>query len=285
MSDHGIVWFDIWFKCKLYCVPSLKVYHSGVGHPVFSVLIFNLLLKSLIFSRKSFWSSYLVPRNGEKAGFYIYPRASETPCRKTASSRRVRVTSDPLSDLRTHHFGLATPQFFTKIPPLEVGGPEISQFLVSSPYRCYFWYKDWPSSSWEVDVNGRWKTYVGRHKTHVARRRTPIHSNIFPVSLSSPLWKGRGPSNEQTWIPFNQKCFVPSLVEIRPVHLENLSIQFCYSVIISPLKMTSPFIWINFPTDDLRQVWLKLVNFINVLFTISLLSPLGKKVWPFIDPT
>ena len=33
----------------------------------------------------------------------------QTPCRKAASSRRVRVTSDPLSDLRTHHFGLATP--------------------------------------------------------------------------------------------------------------------------------------------------------------------------------
>ena len=31
------------------------------------------------------------------------------PCRKAAFSRRERVTSDPLLDLRTHHFGLATP--------------------------------------------------------------------------------------------------------------------------------------------------------------------------------
>ena len=44
---------DIWSKCKLYCVPSLRSIIAGVGHPVFSVLLFNLLLKSLIFSRKS----------------------------------------------------------------------------------------------------------------------------------------------------------------------------------------------------------------------------------------
>ena len=33
-------------------------------------------------------------------------------------------------------------------------------------------------------------------------------------------WKGRGPSFEQTWIPFTQGCFVPSLVEIGPAVLE-----------------------------------------------------------------
>ena len=33
-------------------------------------------------------------------------------------------------------------------------------------------------------------------------------------------WKGQGPSFEQTWIPFTQRCFVPSLVEISPVVLE-----------------------------------------------------------------
>ena len=36
----------------------------------------------------------------------------KTPCRKAASSRRERVASAPLSDLRTHHFGLATPLNF-----------------------------------------------------------------------------------------------------------------------------------------------------------------------------
>ena len=33
----------------------------------------------------------------------------QIPCRKVASLRREMVTSDPLSDLRTHQFGLATP--------------------------------------------------------------------------------------------------------------------------------------------------------------------------------
>ena len=31
---------------------------------------------------------------------------------------------------------------------------------------------------------------------------------------------GRGPSFDQTWIPFTQGCFVPTLVEISPVVLE-----------------------------------------------------------------
>ena len=37
---------------------------------------------------------------------------------------------------------------------------------------------------------------------------------IFIISKLSPLWKGRGPLFEQTWIPFTQRCFVQSLVEI-----------------------------------------------------------------------
>ena len=43
---------------------------------------------------------------------------------------------------------------------------------------------------------------------------------IFINSQLSPLWEGRGPSFEQTWIPFTQGYFVPSLVEIGPVVLE-----------------------------------------------------------------
>ena len=31
-----------------------------------------------------------------------------------------------------------------------------------------------------------------------------------------PLEKDRGPSFEQTWIPFTKDCFVPSLLEIGP---------------------------------------------------------------------
>ena len=109
VSDHGIVWFDIWSKCKLYCVPSLiKVYHSRVGHPVFSVLFFNLLLKSLIFSRKS-WVLVIIFSAKKWRERRILHHLSQSPCRKAASSWRERVTNDPLSDLRTHHFGLATP--------------------------------------------------------------------------------------------------------------------------------------------------------------------------------
>ena len=43
---------------------------------------------------------------------------------------------------------------------------------------------------------------------------------IFINSQLSPLWEGRGPSFEQTWFPFTQGCFVPSLVEIGSVVLE-----------------------------------------------------------------
>ena len=40
------------------------------------------------------------------------------------------------------------------------------------------------------------------------------------IITPSPFWKGRGPSFEQTWIPFTQECFIPSLVEIGPAVLE-----------------------------------------------------------------
>ena len=51
----------------------------------------------------------------------------------------------------------------------------------------------------------------------------------------------RGPSFEQTWIPFIQGCIALSLVEIGPVFLEkkdfsNLSLYFRYFVLNSPLE-------------------------------------------------
>ena len=45
---------------------------------------------------------------------------------------------------------------------------------------------------------------------------------IFPILLSSPLGKGRGPSFEQTRILFTRECLVPSLVEISPMVLEKI---------------------------------------------------------------
>ena len=56
----------------------------------------------------------------------------------------------------------------------------------------------------------------------------------------------------QTWIPFTQRCFVPSLVEIGPVDFstgeENFkisSIYFRYFVTISTWKRTELFNWTN----------------------------------------
>ena len=43
---------------------------------------------------------------------------------------------------------------------------------------------------------------------------------IFIISQLSTLWEGRGPSIEQTWIPFTQVYFVLSLVEIGLMVLE-----------------------------------------------------------------
>ena len=48
--------------------------------------------------------------------------------------------------------------------------------------------------------------------------------SIFIISQLSPLWEGRGPSFEQTWIPLTKEYFVPSLVEIAVV-LEKKSLQ------------------------------------------------------------
>ena len=70
-------------------------------------------------------------------------------------------------------------QFYTSYsqntpPPPLVGvgrGSWNLQFLVFLPYRCYIPFgKDWPSSSWEEDVNAR-------RPPHDEQRRTPTHSN------------------------------------------------------------------------------------------------------------
>ena len=64
------------------------------------------------------------------------------------------------------------------------------------------------------------------------------------------LRKGRVPSFEQTWIPFTQECFEPRLIEISSVVLE-------------------------------KNLW----KFCQCIFTISLLSPLGKGWGPSFEQT
>ena len=49
------------------------------------------------------------------------------------------------------------------------------------------------------------------------------HHPIFAFLWLSPLWRRPGHSFEQTWIPFTQGWFVPSLVEFGPVVLEKKS--------------------------------------------------------------
>ena len=56
------------------------------------------------------------------------------------------------------------------------------------------------------------------------RRRFFVVFNVFfTISQLSPLWEGRGPSVEQSWIPFTQGYFVPSLVEIGPWKCEKIT--------------------------------------------------------------
>ena len=92
-----------------------------------------------------------------------------------------------------------------------------------------------------------------------------FHPCIFTISLVSPLGEGWGPSFEQTWIPFTQGYFVPSLVKIGPVVLEKKIFKSCQFIFInsqlSPLwegmafhlnKLESPL-----TKETLCQVWLK----------------------------
>ena len=103
------------FGLNVSCIlrPVFKVYHSGVVHILFSVFCFS----SIYF----FKAWFLVKKVGFLVIIFsarkwrerrILHHLAQTLCRNAAFSRRVRVTSDPLSDLRTHHFGLATPLYF-----------------------------------------------------------------------------------------------------------------------------------------------------------------------------
>ena len=51
-------------------------------------------------------------------------------------------------------------------------------------------------------------------------RRFLNFSKYFHYFVIFSPWKKAGPSFEQTWIPFTQGCFVPSLIKIGPVVLE-----------------------------------------------------------------
>jgi hypothetical protein len=77
---------------------------------------------------------------------------------------------------------------------------------------------------------------------------------IFTLLLLSPLGEERSPSFEETWIPYLQGWFVPSLVKIGPVVLEKKIFKWHHPIItvllLSPLwREPGPLfeeIWIPF---------------------------------------
>ena len=75
----------------------------------------------------------------------------------------------------------------------------------------------------------------------VLKKKLQVEVNVLFVASVSRCIR-RGPSFEQTWIPFIQECFVSSLVEIGSVVPEQI-FRYCkYAIIISPWKRTWPFI-------------------------------------------
>ena len=89
---------------------------------------------------------------------------------------------------------------------------------------------------------------------------------IFAISKESPLGKRKGPSIEQSWIPFTQECNVLSLVEIGPVVLDRKIFKFhqcIFTILLSSPIGRCGALHLNrhespSPKDELCQVWLKL---------------------------
>ena len=76
-------------------------------------------------------------------------------------------------------------------------------------------------NTWIPFTQGCFDPSLGEIRPVVLKKKIlKIRQKNFAISYLSPLGKGRGPSFEQIWIPFNQGCFVPSLLEIDPVVLK-----------------------------------------------------------------
>ena len=83
------------------------------------------------------------------------------------------------------------------------------------------------------------------HIAHLRKQFKSINTYDYIITLIQRIkkkWEFIGSSFKQTWIPFTQGCFVPRLVEIGPVVLE------------------------------------KIFRFLQCIFAISYLSPLGNDV-------
>ena len=97
-----------------------------------------------------------------------------------------------------------------------------------------------------------------------------------------------GPLFEQTWIPFNQGCIVPSLVEIGPVVLEIFEFVSIFSLFLNyfHLEKCTVLHWNKLESSSPKKigsvVQKKTFKILNSIFAISWLSPPWKRAGPFI---
>jgi hypothetical protein len=91
---------------------------------------------------------------------------------------------------------------------------------------------------------------------------------IFTLLLLSRLGEGLSPFIEQTWIPFTQRWFVPSLLKIGPVVLEKKIFKWPHPIFTFLWLHVSSFkedlahylnkLEFSSPKDNLYQVWFNL---------------------------
>ena len=100
---------------------------------------------------------------------------------------------------------------------------------------------------------------------------------IFRYFVTFSLRKEQGPLFEQTWIPFTQGCFEPSLVEISSVILAKKILKisfkhFNYFAIISP-KNALWHVWLKLTQWFIRRIFL---NNVHVFSLFRYYLPLKK---------
>ena len=83
VSDHGIVWFDIWSKCKLYCVPSLRPIIAG-WDILFSVFWFPIYVLKAWFLVEKVGFLVIIFSARKWRERKILHHLPKTPCRKAA---------------------------------------------------------------------------------------------------------------------------------------------------------------------------------------------------------
>ena len=108
---------------------------------------------------------------------------------------------------------------------------------------------------------------------HLRKQFKSINTYYFIITLIrrrknllSFFWEWNDSLFEETWIPFMQWYFAPSLFEIGLLFLRIWLKYFYYFVIISPLKRTKPFVWTKLNPFIQRCFMPSLVEIGPVLF-------------------